>query len=61
MMRPPLRDNEHAVDEDGPVVSAHRSTAAGTTFYVVTTADRSETTVFLPAEVSLCSDAHKVE
>ena len=48
-----LRDNEHAVDEDGPVVSAHRSTAAGTTFYVVTTADRSETTVFLPAEVSL--------
>jgi len=43
-----LRDNEHAVDEDGPVVSAHRSTAAGTTFYVVTTADRSETTVFSP-------------
>jgi hypothetical protein len=48
-----LRDNEHAVYQDGAVVSAHRSTAAGTTFYVVTTADRSETTVFLPAEVSL--------
>ena len=42
-----------STNKDGPVVSAHRSTAAGTTFYVVTTADRSETTVFLPAEGSL--------
>lgn len=51
-LTPPLREaNERAVDEHMPVISAYRSTATGTKFYVFTTADRSSTTVLLPDEV----------
>lgn len=42
--------NERGVEHDGPVVSAHHSRCASTTFYVRTAADRSITTVFLPGE-----------
>lgn len=42
--------NERAVENDEPVVSAYRSRAAGTRFFVVTAGDRSLTTVFLPGE-----------
>jgi hypothetical protein len=48
---PPVsRANELAVETDGPVVSAFVSQAAGTHFYVVTAADRSQTTVCLAGE-----------
>lgn len=46
------RANDLAVRENGQVVSAFRSETAGGPFYVVTAADRSETTVFLPDEVT---------
>jgi hypothetical protein len=45
--------NEEAVENDEPVVSAYRSPSADTRFYVMTSADRSVTTVFLPDEVQL--------
>jgi hypothetical protein len=38
---------------DGPVVSAYRSPSANIRFYVMTSADRSVTTVFLPDEARL--------
>ena len=46
------RANEAAVLHDGPVVSAFDSPSAGETFYVLTTADRSVTTVFLSGEAA---------
>lgn len=42
--------NELAVEEFEPVISAYRSLTAGTKFFVVTEADRSQTTVFLHGE-----------
>jgi hypothetical protein len=42
--------NEEAVENDSSVVSAHRSRSAGVRFFVVTSADRSQTTVFLPGD-----------
>ena len=50
-LSPTLRaGNERAIEDPGPVVSVHESRAAGTRFYVVTAADRSQTTVFLSGE-----------
>ena len=45
--------NEEAVENDEPVVSAYRSPSADTRFYVMTSADRSVTTVFLTDEAQL--------
>jgi hypothetical protein len=42
--------NELAVSHHGPVLSAYRSPTADTRFFVVTAADRSLTTVFLPGD-----------
>jgi hypothetical protein len=50
-LSPALRaGNERAIADPGPVVSVHESRVAGTHFYVVTAADRSQTTVFLSRE-----------
>ena len=50
-LSPALRKgNEQAIGDPGPVISVHESHAAGTRFYVVTAADRSQTTVFLSGE-----------
>ena len=43
--------NETAVEFHEPVISAYRSPSAGTRFFVVTSADRSQTTVFLNGEM----------
>jgi hypothetical protein len=48
-----VRANEQALEGDGPLVSSFRSPAAGTRFFVWTTADRSMTTVFLPEDRGL--------
>ena len=51
---PPRRSaegNERAIEEPGPVVSIHESLAAGTRFYVLTDAERSQTTIFMRGEV----------
>jgi hypothetical protein len=45
--------NEEAVENDEPVVSAYRSPSTDTRFYVMTSADRSVTTVFLTDEAQL--------
>ena len=45
-----LAANEEAVENDELVVSAYRSPSADTRFYVLTSADRSVTAVFLPDE-----------
>jgi hypothetical protein len=45
-----FRANEAAVLHDGPVVSAFESPSAGEKFFVLTTGDRSLTTVFLSGE-----------
>ena len=42
--------NEEAVENDESVFSAYRSHGAGTRFFVLTTADRSLTTIFLPGD-----------
>lgn len=42
--------NEDAVASHEPVISAYRSPSAGTRFFVVTAADRSQTTVYLNGE-----------
>ena len=47
-LSPRSAGNERAIADPGPVVSVHESHTSGTHFYVVTAADRSQTTVFLP-------------
>ena len=50
-LSPSLREgNERAIEDPGPVVSIHESLAAGTRFYVMTDADRSQTTIFVRGE-----------
>jgi hypothetical protein len=43
--------NESAIDFNEPVISAYSSPSAGKRFFVVTTADRSQTAVFLNGEM----------
>jgi hypothetical protein len=47
-----LRANEDALENHDPIVSAYCSPSAEIRFYVVTSADRSVTTVFLPGEAA---------